>query len=207
LANIAYRKACIGDAGELSKLRGNDLGERLYWENRISGYLRGEHHPQKALKERVIFLAEDNGAVVGFVAGHLTKRYDCEGELQWIDVLPAYRRNAIASQLLRLLAKWFTKMNALSVCVNVSPENVAGQGFYRSHGAQDLNRHWLLWPDIQVVLNTKQGRPLRRFPPERRLLPASLSHSISFCDFLYIGFLIPTLRPLPCDLLPWERFP
>jgi len=151
MAHIVYRKADIGDAGELSKLRGNDLNERTFWENRIAGYLRGEHNPQKALKERVIFLAEDNGAVVGFVAGHLTRRYDCDAELQWIDVLPPYRRNAIASQMLRLLAEWFTKMNAVRVCVDVSPENVAGQGFYRKHRAQDLNRHWLVWPDIRVV--------------------------------------------------------
>lgn len=28
--------------------------------------------------------------------------------------------------------------------------------FYRKHGAEDLNPHWLVWPDITVLLNSER---------------------------------------------------
>ena len=158
MAVRTYRKANVADAAALSKLRGSEAGTCALWEKRIAGYLRREHHPQKALNERVIFLAEHRDGIIGFVAGHLTERYECDGELQWIDVMPEYRRNGIASQLLRRLAEWFGNKKALRVCVDVSPDNVAGQGFYRRHGAKELNRHWLVWPDIRVVTTAAKHR-------------------------------------------------
>jgi ribosomal protein S18 acetylase RimI-like enzyme len=94
---------------------------------------------------------EDDSAV-GFVAGHLTRRYACEGELQWINVISGRRGSNIASELLRRLASWFARQRALRICVNVDPANTTAQRFYRRHGAETLNKHWLVWSDIKIVL-------------------------------------------------------
>jgi ribosomal protein S18 acetylase RimI-like enzyme len=155
MPKIVCRQADVGDAGVLAGLRGVDPGEQEYWRKRIAGYLLGELHPQKALKERAIFLAATANLTVGFVAGHLTHRYKCDGELQWINVRPEYQRTGIASQLLCRLADWFTEQNASRVCVDVKPENTTARSFYRRRGATDLNEHWLVWQDIKLVRSSR----------------------------------------------------
>jgi len=93
--------------------------------------------------------------LVGFVAGHLTRRYGCQGELEWINVLPERRGAGIASELLRLLAGWFVEQKAFRVCVDVEPSNAVARAFYTRHGAETLSAHWLVWYDIRHVL----GKP------------------------------------------------
>jgi GNAT superfamily N-acetyltransferase len=159
MTDIIYRRAVEDDVAMLAPLRGHDLGDEGHWRKRIAGYLLGELHPQKALRERAIFLAETEKAAVGFVAGHLTRRYECDGELQWIDVLPEYQRKGIASRLIWWLAEWFTEHHAARVCVNVRPNNATARQFYQHRGAVELNEHWLVWPDIGVVKRlTFEGR-------------------------------------------------
>jgi hypothetical protein len=45
-------------------------GDKTFWTDRITWYLRGEHSPQQALPERAAFVTVDEGKLVGFVAGH-----------------------------------------------------------------------------------------------------------------------------------------
>jgi ribosomal protein S18 acetylase RimI-like enzyme len=149
---LDYREATERDVPALARIRANVRGTAEDWHEWISAYLRRERHPQHALDSRVVYVACDKGEVVGFVAGHLTRRYSCDGELQWIDVVDAYRRRGIASELVRRLASWFATQRASRICVDVNPDNVVAQHFYRRHGAQDLRPHWLVWPDITVVL-------------------------------------------------------
>ena len=101
--------------------------------------------------ERAAFVAEVGENVVGFVAGHLTNRYQCEGELQWINVAPDQRGRGIAGSLLVAMAGWFKQQNARRICVDVVPENIAARGLYASHGAVPLNPHWMVWEDITEV--------------------------------------------------------
>ena len=115
-------------------------------------YLAGEHHPQHALPPRAMWIAELNGAPIGYTAGHLTRRFGCDGELQWIYVIRDQRRHHVASKLLQLLARWFVDQPALRICVNVGDE--AARPFYQWHGAADLRPHWMVWEDISQVLRT-----------------------------------------------------
>src|SRR5437764_553740 len=92
-------------------------------------YLLGEHHPQKALAPRAAFIAELDDSVIGFIAGHLTQRFGCNGELQWIYIAPDYRGTHVAAELLHRLAKWFIAQQAPRVCVNVEPDNHAARAF------------------------------------------------------------------------------
>ena len=152
MEDIQYREANESDIPDLARLRRVVYGTEEYWNNRISGYMRGEIYPQQALKPRVLYIAYIPGKVVGFIAGHLTQRFKCQGELEWINVDALYGRQGIALKLLRLLAGWFVEQKSSNVCVDVDPANVMALNFYKKHGALHLNKHWLVWNDISVVM-------------------------------------------------------
>jgi ribosomal protein S18 acetylase RimI-like enzyme len=150
MLNISYRQATNKDVPILAKIRAKNWETEAFWNNRISGYLNYTHNPQQALKPRIIYIASDNDTIIGFVAGHLTRRYECEGELEWIDIIEEYRRNGIASGLVRLLAEWFIEQKSYEVCID--PGNEAARRFYKKNGAGILNNHWMVWKDIRTIL-------------------------------------------------------
>jgi ribosomal protein S18 acetylase RimI-like enzyme len=121
-------------------------------EDRMARYLSHQHHPQEALIPRVIYIASEDDTPIGYIAGHLTRRYRCDAELQWIYVVSERRRMGVASELLRALAGWFAAQQASRICVNVEPTNTAARRFYTRHGAEGLNEFWLVWKDIAGVL-------------------------------------------------------
>ena|SRR5436190_7745809 len=92
-----------------------------------------------------------------FIAGHLTRRFGCDGELEWLDVVAECRRTGVAGELWRALATWFAGHQARRICVDVDPQNAPARAFYRKHGAQDLNAHWFVWPDTSVVATPRAG--------------------------------------------------
>jgi GNAT superfamily N-acetyltransferase len=149
-----FRQAGKADVPAMARLRAARWETPEFWEKRISGYMDREHHPQKALMPRVIYVALEGDSLVGFIAGHLTRRYECDGELEWIDVIAERRRSGVASELLRLLAAWFAGQKASRICVDVDPANTVARRFYARHGAESLNPHWLVWNDIGVVLQS-----------------------------------------------------
>jgi len=143
--SIEYREVTMHDIPQLAKIRAAEWESDEYWMWRISGYLNRELHPQLALIPRVLYLAADNNIIVGFVAGHLTQRFGCDGELEWINVILSYRRQGIARKLVKLLANWFIQNKARRICVD-------GSGpFYEKLGAAQLNEHWMIWNDIGQV--------------------------------------------------------
>jgi ribosomal protein S18 acetylase RimI-like enzyme len=147
-----FRQARPSDISALAQMRASDWGTEEFWAMRISGYMKGEHNPQKALPPRIVYVAIKDDKVVGFIAGHLTRRFECDGELQWINIIPEFQRYGIASELLRLLATWFIENKSLQVCVNVDPDNSTAQQFYKRHNAESLNEHWLFWKDINMIM-------------------------------------------------------
>jgi GNAT superfamily N-acetyltransferase len=150
---VVFRVSDAGDRGAMALLRAREWGDVEYWENRISGYLDGRLNPVHALASRHCYVAAEGHELVGFAAGHLTCRYDCAGELQWMNVAPEWRGRGVASELLHLLAKWFVEQGALRVCADVDPSNGVARAFYRLHRAED--RHWLVWSDISVLLEER----------------------------------------------------
>jgi len=147
--DVIYREAAASDIPGLVRSRAADAA----WgpaDPRTGAYLAGRHHPRQALPPRVIFLALDGETVAGYIGGHLTERYGCTGELQYLWVSPAYRRRGIATRLTAMLMKWFEERAALRVCVDVLPENAVARSFYTRCGAVRLNAHWLVWEDISA---------------------------------------------------------
>jgi len=152
---VHYRLSEKSDVPAMARVRAQEWETEEYWNTRIARYLDRELHPQHALLPRVSYSALQGDSLVGFIAGHLTRRFACDGELEWINVIPERRGTAVASELLRLLAAWFVAQNAFRICVDVDPANTTARGFYLRHGAEDLNPHWLFWNDIRVVLGKK----------------------------------------------------
>jgi GNAT superfamily N-acetyltransferase len=150
LPNITYKKGNPSDVPAMARIRAAEWETEPFWIERISGYMAAKLHPQRALIPRVVFIALQNETVIGFVAGHLTQRYDCDAELQWINVIPAFRGTGVAKKLLWLLSEWFTEQKASKVCVDAG--NPAARRFYLRHGAEDLNEHWLVWHNINMLL-------------------------------------------------------
>ncbi len=148
---VTYRVARTSDVPAMARIRRANSGSEEYWKKRIAQYLEGEHHPQMALPPRIAYVAEASDSVIGFIAGHLTRRYGCDGELQWIDVVAEHRAKGIAGDMVRLLANWFVEHQAKRICVD--PGNDRARRFSEKHGAEKLNQHWLVWSDIQSTFS------------------------------------------------------
>jgi RimJ/RimL family protein N-acetyltransferase len=148
---VLYRPATPRDASAMAQLRSEHWGNAPDWETRIAAYLSGEHNPRQARAKRVAIVAEQDDEVIGFIAGHLTRRFHCDGELQWIAVSAAHRGEGVATEMLRELADWFEAYNAHRICVDARPRNADARAFYASHGAEPLNDHWFVWQNIGRV--------------------------------------------------------
>ena len=148
---IVYREATLADVPGMAQVRARDWGSEEYWRERIALYHTGQLHPREALPPRIGYACMDGDLVAGLIAGHLTRRFGCDGELEWISVREEYRGQKIASRLLRLLTEWFRAQGASYVCVDVEPSNRVARAFYASHGAEDLKPHWMIWKNIAQV--------------------------------------------------------
>jgi GNAT superfamily N-acetyltransferase len=147
---VHFRRAEKEDIPALARMRAAEWETEAYWQDRIASYLEGTSNPLQALEPRAVFVALDGEALVGFVAGHLTRRLGCTGELEWIDVVAPHRGKELGSALLRVMAAWFVEQKATHVCVD--PGNAAARSFYARNGASALNAHWMVWLDIGKLL-------------------------------------------------------
>lgn len=147
---IVLRSAEESDIAGMASIRAADSENELFWGDRISRYLSREHSPQHALQSRAIFVAVDE-EVVGFIAGHLTQRFGCQGELQWINIAVDRRGSGVARALITRMGAWFVEQEAKRVCVNVDFRNVLARRLYSSCGAQILDKNWMVWDDSRFM--------------------------------------------------------
>ena len=139
------RTAEPADVPSMAAIRARRWGSQELWVDRIGGYLQGTYSPQQALAPRAAWVAFEGAVVAGFVAGHRTRRFNFDGELQWVDVSEEYRRQGIADRLIQTLFRWFREQHVLEVCVNVEPDNLPARRLYAKHGAQPFHQSWMLW--------------------------------------------------------------
>lgn len=95
---------------------------------RLDAYLAAEGH--------ALFVAVVAGEVVGQARGNLHLQPD-EGTHLYIDnlgVAPAFKRQGIATVLIKALIAWAKKEGAVTVWVATEQDNAEGNGFYRSFG-------------------------------------------------------------------------
>ncbi len=149
--DLEFREATSADVPGMVRAREGDEPAGPA-DPRMALYLDGKHHPQKALASRIAYVAIASGSVVGYIGGHLTRRYACDGELQYLYVVPGHRRSGGATRLLRMLTHWFGEHAASRICVGVDEENVTARAFFSRYGAERLDLAFMVWPDIQQAL-------------------------------------------------------
>lgn len=147
---ITIEEATLDDLAGMARLRAENWGSANEWEPRITAYRIGQQTPQYGLEPRALYVAVDTAEneVVGMIAGHLTKRFGCDGEIQWLNVDSRVRGQRIADKLIERMFAWFREENATKVCVNVTPTNDAARTVYKRHGAESMGTHWLVFNDI-----------------------------------------------------------
>jgi len=151
IESLRFREASAADVAAMALCHLDDPNTPAP-DSRIAGYLDGIHHPQQALRPRIAYVALVDDVIVGYTAGHRTTRHDCEGELQCLFVSPKFRRQGIATELLKLLARWFESQNARKVCVALAGDSPPeAQPFCDSAGAVPLKKYWYAWEDITTV--------------------------------------------------------
>ena len=140
------------DLHDVARIRATDWGTQEYWEKRINAYINLRQSPQSAKESRAIWVAIEEHETIGMIAGHLTNRFGCQGELQWVHVRHDLRGKQIAHRLFGKLTSWFISVNAFKICVNVEPDNISAIRFYEKQGAHPIRRqtHWMIWDDIRV---------------------------------------------------------
>lgn len=149
--SMIIRLAEDKDIRAMAQIRSDEWGDECFWTERITWYRRGEHSPQQALPERTIFVAEEEGHIVGFASGHRTRRFNCDGELQWLNVASHRRGVGIADQLISRMGAWFIEHHAKRICVNVASDNVVAQRMYVRCGAKALAENWMVWEDASLM--------------------------------------------------------
>src|SRR5439155_21915607 len=131
MPNIPYRDAYLPDVSALARIRTAEWGTEQYWQDRIGGYMRGEVHPQQSLLPRIVLVAAEEMMLVGVIAGHLTRRFDCDGELEWLDGISERRRRGIAGASLAALVTSGDSRQARGICVYVDRQNGSDRACYR----------------------------------------------------------------------------
>src|SRR4051794_26092596 len=96
--HVRYRQATSADAAAMAECRLPDADAGAA-DERMAAYFDGLHHPQQALLSRVGYAAFVGDALIGYIAGHLTRRYGYDGEVQYLYVAPDHRRRGVASAL------------------------------------------------------------------------------------------------------------
>jgi GNAT superfamily N-acetyltransferase len=153
MARVRFREASSADVPAMVQCRHSDPTDNSAPDSRMAAYLDCQHHPQQALPERAGYVALSDGEIIGYIAGHRTTRNECSGELQYLFVAPAYRRQGIGSALLRLLAGWFHDQRALRVCVPIAADSPPeARPFCEAVGAVPLQKNWYVWSDIAQIL-------------------------------------------------------
>lgn len=161
-AGVTFRAATSADVSAMAHCRLSDPAAGPA-DQRMAAYFDGLHHPQRALAPRIGYVACADTRVVGYIAGHLTTRHDCAGEIQYLFVEPAHRRQGVATELLRLMARWFAEqLGARRVCVCLDADSPSAQPFYAALGASQLapNRPlWYVWADIGLLIPGPRHTP------------------------------------------------
>lgn len=140
---VTIEPATLNDLPALCRLRAEYQGHLLEWEPRIAAYIIGQLTPAFGLEPRAIFVAVDDNEVIGFIAGHLTRRFHCQGEIYWLNVQADRRGHRIADQLLAALFEWFAQHDARKLCIEVPPSNHSARKLLARHNAERIDPLWL----------------------------------------------------------------
>ncbi len=112
-------------------------------------YFQGQS-PQTSKPERVVFKVMSNDRIVGYLAGHLTTRFNLDAEIQSFYILKSYQRQGLGTRLLRHFVEWLISKKVTTLCVGIAPLNKY-KAFYLKHNGQYIDDHWVYWADIKEM--------------------------------------------------------
>jgi GNAT superfamily N-acetyltransferase len=123
-----------------------------FWTDRWRGYITSGSRAQKSLGDGWVFLAEQEGAAVGYIAYHHTTRLGTDAELQNIYVLKDKQGLGIGTQLLATIAHRLAADGSRTMCVGFD-EGSPYKRFYLKHGAVESTPGgpWAIWPDLGAL--------------------------------------------------------
>lgn len=153
--------ADITDIEELTRVEiGSKLGSFAVNEDyaidhdrclyRWQTYFAGQS-PASSKPERIVLKAVENDKIIGYMAVHLTTRYNLDAEIQSFYVLKDEQRKGIGCKLLQEALNWLAEFKVKSLCVGIFPENPY-KAFYLKYGGEYFNEHWIYWKDVEVIL-------------------------------------------------------
>jgi ribosomal protein S18 acetylase RimI-like enzyme len=151
---MKYRQATSADVPAMAACRLSDPAAGRA-DERMAAYFQGTYSPGDVIpgSPRTGFVAFDGDEMVGYIAGHHTTRMHADAEIEYLFVAPSHRRRGVATELVRLQARWFVESGAINVIVNADPDSPGATELYLACGANVINRHWLRWNDITAVVS------------------------------------------------------
>lgn len=82
----------------------------------------------------MIFVAESNGKIVGFITGRISKGVKHKEGSFDIYIKSEFRGKGIGNELMNKLLKWFKTKNCKTVSLNVYSSNKKAKQFYKCLG-------------------------------------------------------------------------
>jgi GNAT superfamily N-acetyltransferase len=153
---IAFREATVEDAPAIARtevdskrasIPGFASGVELDYDARLDRwvhYLNRTRSPRLAKDPRIVLLASDGMAVVGYAACHETTKWGVAAELQSIYLLQEYQGAGIGTALFCLIVEWMQCAGLRSLGVGIAAGNPY-QRFYQKLGGTPLDEHTYLW--------------------------------------------------------------
>ncbi len=133
-----------------------ELGQKLFTAEEWPTLYRSWDDHELALlfgsDAETCLVAEADGKVIGFALGRMTEkprsawRY---GLLMWLGVQRKFKRNGIATRLLRQLTGLFIGQNARIMLVDTAAKNHAALAFFRRNGFGQEIRHVYLSQNLE----------------------------------------------------------
>jgi len=149
MKQIEYREASKEDIDGIIKLNSNlfkeDGGTRDKYINVSWPQQEGRAHFSKfyTKKTHVIFVAEEKGNVIAYIAGY-TKRAESlrpveTSEIESMYVLDKYRSKGVGSKLVETFISWSKEKGVKLVSVTAYSKNLKALDFYQKHQFKSHN--------------------------------------------------------------------
>ena len=153
--NIAYRKANISDIVAVTDLL------CLLYDGEGLGLSRdellAENEQLSADVNQVFFLAFDGEKPVGISHGSLRREYvngandGCKGYIEAIYVLPEYRKNGIAAELVRIIERWAGLHGCREFASDCLLGNAGSYNFHLRIGFKETERNIFFLKTIEPI--------------------------------------------------------
>ncbi len=94
-------------------------------------------------KDGAIFVAEDNGVMIGFIEGHQEEQSEESlssigikkiGRISELFVTEKYRSQHVGSKLMKVMEDYFKKNSFESIFLGIFAPNLIAKDFYHKHG-------------------------------------------------------------------------